>query len=59
MNRSADLSYYLHLRMIRIDVSNFAVLAIAIVVAAEFIKAIGVEYSPIVMKFKTYAKQVV
>ena len=61
MSRFAGLSYYLHLRMIRTDVSSFAVSAIAKFVVAEFIAA---KCSPIikqliVMHFESYAIQVV
>ena len=45
--------------MISIDLSGFTVLAIAIVVVAEFTEAVIAKDLPIAVNFETYAEQVV
>ena len=61
MSKFAGLSYYLHLRMTRIDVFSFAVSVVAKFVVAEFIEAkcSPIIKEPIAVHFESYAIQVV
>ena len=45
--------------MMKIDVSGFAISAIAIVVVAKFTEAVGAEDLPIAVNFETYAELLV
>ena len=61
MSRFIGPSYYLHLRMIRIDVSScFAVGAVDAIIVAEFtVAVIGVEDLLILIHYVTFAEQAV